>query len=159
MSKQEEWKPILNHENYEVSNEGNIRRKANGVEVKQALDDREYYSIMLWTNNKQFKKRVHRLIWNSFNECECKDTVDHINQDKHDNRLSNLRCISNRDNAKNRPTISNKTNKYNLDDKLKKSLVIRYKAGEITSYQIYKQYGLPSNYFFEQLKRGNWERL
>ena len=159
MSKQEEWKPILNHENYEVSNEGNIRRKANGVEVKQALDDREYYSIMLWTNNKQFKKRVHRLIWNSFNECECKQTVDHINQDKHDNRLENLRCISNKDNSKNRPTISNKTNKYKLTPELKRSLVIRYKAGELTSYQIYKEWGIPSNYFFEQLKRGKWENL
>jgi hypothetical protein len=158
MSKQEEWKPILNHENYEISNEGNIRRKSTGTPVKQALDDREYYSIMLWTNKKQYKKRVHRLIWNSFNDCECKQTVDHINQDKHDNRLENLRCISNRDNAKNRGTISNKTNKYNLTPELKRSLVIRYKAGELTSYQIYKEYGIPSNYFFECLKRGRWEK-
>ena len=141
----EEWRPILNHENYEISNEGNIRRKSTGIPVKQSLDDREYYCVMLWTNNKQYKKRVHRLIWNSFNDCECGETVDHINQSKTDNRLSNLRCISNRDNAKNRPTISNKTNKYNLDDKLKKSLIIRYKACEISSYQIYKEYGRPSN--------------
>jgi hypothetical protein len=155
----EEWRPILNHENYEVSNEGNIRRKSTGIPVKQSLDDREYYSIMLWTNKKQYRKRVHRLIWNSFNDCECEETVDHIDRDKHNNNLNNLRCISNRENSINRPTISNKTNKYNLDDKLKKSLVIRYKAGEISSYQIYKQYGLPSNYFFEQLKRGNWEKL
>jgi hypothetical protein len=155
----EEWRPILNHENYEVSNEGNIRRKSTGIPVKQSLDDREYYSIMLWTNKKQYRKRVHRLIWNSFNDCECEETVDHIDRDKHNNNLNNLRCISNRENSINRPTISNKTNKYNLDDKLKKSLVIRYKAGEISSYQIYKQYGLPSNYFFEQLKRGNWDKL
>jgi hypothetical protein len=155
----EEWRPILNHENYEVSNEGNIRRKSTGKAVKQSLDDREYYSIMLWTNKKQYRKRVHRLIWNSFNDCECEETVDHIDRDKHNNNLNNLRCISNRENSINRPTISNKTNKYNLDDKLKKSLVIRYKAGEISSYQIYKQYGLPSNYFFEQLKRGNWDKL
>jgi hypothetical protein len=155
----EEWRPILNHENYEVSNEGNIRRKSTGTPVKQNLDDREYYSIMLWTNKKQYRKRIHRLIWNSFNDCECEETVDHIDRDKHNNNLNNLRCISNRENSINRPTISNKTNKYNLDDKLKKSLIIRYKAGEISSYQIYKQWGIPSNYFFEQLKRGNWEKL
>jgi hypothetical protein len=159
MSNQEEWRPILNHENYEVSNEGNVRRKSTGTPVKQNLDDREYYSIMLWTNKKQYKKRVHRLIWNSFNDCECEETVDHIDRDKHNNNLNNLRCISNRENSINRDTISNKTNKYNLDDKLKKSLVIRYKTGEISSYQIYKEYGIPSNYFFEQLKRGNWEKL
>lgn len=154
----EEWKPILKHENYEISNEGNIRRKLNGTEVKQNLDDREYYSVMLWSNNKQHKKRVHRLIWNTFNECECAETVDHINQDKHDNRLSNLRCISSKENSKNKPPVSNKTNKYNLTPELKRSLVIKYKAGETTSYQIYKDYGIPSNYFFECLKRGKWEK-
>jgi hypothetical protein len=51
----EEWRPILNHENYEISNEGNIRRKSTGIPVKQSLDDREYYCVMLWTNNKQYK--------------------------------------------------------------------------------------------------------
>jgi hypothetical protein len=155
----EEWRPILNYENYECSNLGNIRRRLTGIEIKQSLDDREYLSAMMWTNKKQHKKRVHRLIWNTFNDKVCGETVDHVNQNKHDNRLENLRCISNRENSNNRPTISNKTNKYNLDDKLKKSLVLRYKAGEISSYQIYKQYKIPSNYFFEQLKRGNWERL
>lgn len=153
------WKPILNHENYECSRDGRIRRRSTGTEVKQAADDREYLCTMMWTNKKQYKKRTHRLIWNTFNDMECGETVDHINQNKLDNRLENLRCISNRDNANNRPPISNKTNKYNLDDKLKKSLVLRYKAGEISSYQIYKQYGIPSNYFFEQLKRGNWDKL
>ena len=82
----EEWRPILNHENYEISNEGNIRRKSTGIPVKQSLDDREYYCVMLWTNNKQYKKRVHRLIWNSFNDCICEETVDHVNQNKHDNK-------------------------------------------------------------------------
>lgn len=155
----EEWKPILNHENYECSRDGRIRRRSNGIELKLSLDDREYISVMMWTNGKQWKKRVHRLIWNTFNECECKETVDHIDQDKYNNNLSNLRCISNKENSKNRATISNKTNKYNLDDKLKKSLIIRYKAGELTSYQIYKEYKIPSNYFFEQLRRGKWEKL
>lgn len=155
----EEWKPILNHENYECTRDGRIRRRSTGVEIKQPLDDREYLTAMLWTNKKQYKKRSHRLIWNTFNDKVCEHTVDHIDQNKHNNNLSNLRCISNRDNANNRPTISNKTNKYNLTDELKKNLVRMYKAGEISSYQIYRDYGIPSNYFFEQLKRGKWEKL
>ena len=159
MNNQEEWRPIFNHENYEISNEGNIRRKLTGTPVKQNLDDREYYAVMLWSNKKQHKKRVHRLVWNTFNDCECGLTIDHIDRNKHNNNLNNLRCVDNETQCKNRPTISNKTNKYNLDDKLKKSLVLKYKAGEITSYQIYKQYGIPSNYFFQQLKRGKWEKL
>lgn len=155
----EEWKPILNHENYECSPDGRIRRRSNGVEIKLSLDDREYMTAMLWTAGKQYKKRVHRLIWNTFNDRVCGDTVDHIDQNKVNNHLNNLRCISNRDNARNRPAISNKTNKYNLTDEMKKNLIMMYKNKEITSYQIYRKYGVPSNYFFEQLKRGTWEKL
>lgn len=155
----EEWKPILNHENYECSRDGRLRRRSNGVEIKQSLDDREYLSAMMWTNGKHWKKRVHRLIWNTFNDCECGETVDHIDRNKYNNNLENLRCISNKENSKNRDIISNKTNKYNLSPELKRSLIIKYRAGEITSYQIYKQYGVPSNYFFESLKRGTWEKL
>lgn len=155
----EDWKPVLNHENYEINSEGVIRRKLTGIEVKQYLDDREYYSVMLWTNKKQYRKRVHRLLWTTFNDCNCENTVDHIDQNKLNNVLSNLRCISNKDNANNRPTISNKTNKYKLSPEIKRSLILKYKAGETTSYKIYKEYGIPSNYFFEMLKRGSWEKL
>lgn len=155
----EEWKPILNHENYECTRDGRIRRRKTGVEIKLVVDDREYLTAMMWTNGKQYNKRVHRLVWNTFNDKVCEHTVDHIDQDKTNNNLSNLRCICNKDNAKNRPTISNKTNKYNLTDEMKKNLILRYKNGETTSYKIYKEYGLPSNYFFEQLRRGSWEKL
>ena len=155
----EEWKPILNHENYECSSDGRIRRRSNGVEIKLSLDDREYLSAMMWSNGKQWKKRVHRLIWNTFNECECKETVDHIDRDKYNNNLSNLRCISNKDNANNRPPSSNKTNKYNLTPQLKRELIRMFKNKEISSYRIYKDYGIPSNYFFECVRRGKWENL
>lgn len=153
------WKPILNYENYECSNTGKIRRLSNGIELKLRLDDREYISVMLWSNKKRYKKRIHRLIWNTFNECDCPYTIDHIDQDKNNNHLDNLRCITNKENSNNKPTASNKTNKYNLTDELKRYLIKSIRKGLITSYQIYKKYKIPSNYISVIKKRKSWDNL
>jgi hypothetical protein len=149
----EEWKTIPSYPNYEASMDGRIRRALNAVELTQRLDDREYMTVMLYTNKKKYKKRVARLIWSAFNGCECKQTVDHIDRNKVNNNLSNLRCISRSDNSKNRDNYSNKTNKYDLTAEKKVALFKRYKNKEISSYRIFHDYGIPSNYFFEQLKR------
>jgi len=149
------WKVIPSYPNYEASNDGKIRRRLNKVELKQSLDDREYMAVMLFSKNKKYRKRVARLVWEAFNECNCKDTVDHIDRNKHNNDFSNLRCVTRKENSKNRDNYSNKTNKYDLTDSKKRELIMSYKNGETTSYKIYKEYGIPSNYFFEQLKRYN----
>lgn len=148
-----EWRTIPPHPNYEASNDGRIRRALNEVELKQLLDDREYLTVMLYTNGKKYRKRVARLIWAAFNNCECNETVDHEDRNKHNNVLSNLRCISKSENSKNRDNYSNKTNKYNLTKEKIYNLIKDYMNGDTTSFKIYKEYGIPSNYFFEQLKR------
>jgi hypothetical protein len=148
-----EWKVIPSYPNYEASNDGKVRRKLNEVEVRQSLDDRQYLTVMLFTNKKKYRKRVARLVWSAFNECDCKETVDHIDRDKVNNHISNLRCVSKKENSQNRDNYSNKTNKYNLPDGKMIELIKMYKNKETTSYKIFHQYGIPSNYFFEQLKR------
>ena len=94
---------LVNHSDYEILNEypHTIRCKRDGRVINESFDQKGYVRIRL--NGKQYRK--HRLIAKQFIENDDPDTktqVDHINHDRSDNRIDNLRWISNRDNCKNK---------------------------------------------------------
>ena len=66
-----------------------------------------YRTVMI--NNSSY--RVHRIIWAMFYGKYPDDVIDHINGDKTDNRVVNLRDISFKHNCQNkvRPNITNKS--------------------------------------------------
>jgi hypothetical protein len=152
------WVEAFNHDNYEVSNLGGIRRKKNGRVLLQQLSDREYNIVTISTNGQRSTKRISKLVWESFNNCQCKQTVDHIDRDKRNNTLGNLRCISASENMKNRPIYKEK-NKYNLTEELKKEIVNKVTSKEWTIYKVWKIYGIPTNYTTTIMKRGSWNYL
>lgn len=109
----EKWVEIPNYEGiYEVSNYGRIRS------LDREIDNRKYYSRMLKSSNCKGYRRitlskngiytkflVHQLVMIGFknhtpnrNEIQ----VDHINRNKIDNRLENLRLVNNRENCSNK---------------------------------------------------------
>lgn len=149
------FRPILGHENYEISEDGTIRRLMTQNLVKTQISDSGYRVVTLWTNKTKKTRRLARLIWQSFNDCECTETIDHINQNKLDDRLENLRCISNKENSKNKTIY--KGNKYSLTDDIKKDIIKKIKSG-VTTYQIWKQYGIPTKYINSVVKRGTWNK-
>ena len=67
----------------------------------------KYLVYSYWNNSKKCQKYVHRIIWETFNdiipEGKC---IDHINTDKEDNRLSNLRVVTHKENTNNPLTLS-----------------------------------------------------
>lgn len=153
------WKIIPSFPNYEASNLGNIRRKKNSKLVKQSNSDmRGYKVVSIFFNKKRYTKKVARLVWSAFNECECDVTIDHIDQDKSNNNINNLRCVTLSEQFKNRSIYRN-GNKYSLTTEDKIEIIKKYVNGEWTTWDISKKYGVPSNYFLTCFNRGTWHKL
>jgi hypothetical protein len=152
------FKQIPNFPKYEITNNGVIRNIRTQKILTLSKDERGYIAVMLYKDKKKCRKRIAKLVYETFRN-ECTQTIDHKDQNKENNYIHNLRCVSYSENARNRSDYSNKTNKYNLTDKLKKEILIKYRTGELTSYGINRIYGVQSNYFFSVLSRGTWDKL
>lgn len=88
----EEFRDIKGFENYQVSNLGRIYSKKRRACLKvKRLAGRGYYQVRLSKEGKYYYKNLHRLIAETFIPNPNKyRTVNHINGNKLDNRLSNL---------------------------------------------------------------------
>ena len=97
MIKNEIWRDVKNFEHYEVSNLGRVRRKEGTSHLKPRIlkhifDKDGYPKVNLKTNQKTTSRRIHRLISQAFiPNPENKPQVNHINGDKSDFRIDNLR--------------------------------------------------------------------
>jgi hypothetical protein len=93
--------------NYEVSNFGNIRHKTTNEILKPSVDRKGYRRVNLSFNSKKRNFQLHRLVATTFlNNYEDKECVDHIDGDKLNNNLYNLRFATKQQNNFNRKKIS-----------------------------------------------------
>lgn len=90
----EVWKPIKEYEDlYWVSNLGRILSLKSRKIMKPKKNNKGYLRIYFRKNGKSFQSLVHRLVLSTFNPVDNMDElqVDHKNRNREDNRLSNLR--------------------------------------------------------------------
>jgi hypothetical protein len=103
----EEWKPIEDFPEYEVSNLGRVKslnyhRSGQEQLLKQVLQN-GYLIVCLHKDKIQKNVKVHRLVVKAFlPNPENKRTIDHINRNKQDNRLENLRWATHSENCLNK---------------------------------------------------------
>lgn len=102
--KSEEWRTIKGYEgHYMVSNLGRVKslKKNKEIILKQRLCGAGYYVVNLCIDGKIKTHMVHRLVAISFlNNVMQKSDVNHINENKLDNRVVNLEWLTHEENIR-----------------------------------------------------------
>lgn len=91
----EVWKDIPEFDFYEVSNFGRVRNKKTGKFLKPQESNNGYVRVYL----SQKPYSIHRLVANAFIENpENKPCVNHIDNDRHNNKTENLEWVTFKEN-------------------------------------------------------------
>ena len=86
------WKTIENKPNYDVNELGQVRNRKSGRVLKISTRKDGYQQVML--GRKTIPEYIHRLVATAFiPNPENLPQVDHINGNKADNRIENLRWV------------------------------------------------------------------
>ena len=109
----EEYKIIKDFENYEISNFGNIKNVKTGRILKNQINNHGYYKIDLCKDGKTFNKTIHKLVANEFipNPLN-KNCIDHIDNNRLNNNINNLRWATHQENNMNRNISSKNTSGF-----------------------------------------------
>ena len=97
----EQWKPIDGFDNYECSDLGQIRNKKTGRILKHNLGKTGYCMVSLRQDGQTKSRNVHSLIaktWLVNDNPNLKTDVHHIDHDKQNNRVDNLKWVSRAEN-------------------------------------------------------------
>lgn len=106
----EEWMIIQSYPDYFISTYGNIENWRTGKYLKHQVDVNGYSTVRLHKDKKGKTMRVHKLVAEAFlQKVEGKLYVDHIDRNRTNCNLSNLRWASLSENGINKSKQSNNT--------------------------------------------------
>ena len=103
----ENWKTIKDYETYEVSDFGRIRNKITKNMLNPSVKKSGYSTVVLYGPKKHQVFFVHRLVAKAFIQNE-KVQVDHIDGNRQNNVLNNLRWATPVENGGNKKIQKNK---------------------------------------------------
>lgn len=151
---EEVWKPIVGYEGYyEISNLGRVKSIERWVKqgkslrhVKESFKQPHigaygYPSVTLCKEKKSVDIPIHRIIAKAFiPNPENKPAIDHINTDKTDYRLENLRWVTNKENSNNSLTLQHCREKTYTKEVIKQRLETRKRGNTKTAPKTVFQY-------------------
>lgn len=95
----EKWKLIYN-DLYQVSDDGRVRSIKTKRELRRTPNKRGYLQVTLYDNGRRKTFRVSRLVAQAFiPNPNNLPQVNHIDEDKENNHVSNLNWMTNKENA------------------------------------------------------------
>lgn len=156
----EVWKSIPNYEGlYEVSSLGIVKSLRFNKEKILSQGKIRYCNVVLWKNSIGITRTAHQLVAEAFlnhTPNGMKLVVDHINDNKLDNRVENLQIVTTRFNAyKTQGKYSSKYKGVSWDKKLNKwrAMIsingklkhLGYFNCELLAYQAYENYKSKKN--------------
>lgn len=151
----EEWKTYPEFPTYEVSSNGQVRNKKRGNILKSHEDKDGYLGVCLCYDDKKYHRRVNRLVAITFiPNPDNLEIADHIDNDRKNNHVSNLRWTNSVGNNRNKisnsrvnicdnsgnviisfDSISEAAEYYNIpDDKMCAAVVVNKKIGGYIKY-------------------------
>lgn len=148
------WRPVVGYEGYyKISNFGRVKsveRFVNQGEYVRHVNERikkshigayGYTSITLCKDGKSRSIPIHRMLAAAFiPNPEEKTEIDHINTDKTDYSLKNIRWVTPKENSNNKLTLQHCREKTYSTESLKKRLNTRKAGNTITAPKTVYQY-------------------
>ena len=120
----EVWRVIDGNSNYEISSYGRVKKIKNNALMKPRFNEATGYAFLsLRTNKTRRTTHIHQLIAKAFiDNPQNKKYVDHIDNDRRNNSIKNLRWCTQSENNQNSKLAKNNTSgvkgvSYNKRDK------------------------------------------
>ena len=98
---EEKFLKVKGYEGYEVSNTGKIKSLKTNRLLKPQKNNCGYLYILLTDQNKKVRiNLIHRLVFDAFIGIDDGLEINHLDEDKENNRLDNLELITHEENLK-----------------------------------------------------------